>query len=422
MRIILFFILTLLIGLTHSFSPAIATSTTTKSLGVGQMQTDTVIYNSITSLSTSAPAIGSAWFLSSMILSTYSNKAFLKYEPSSADDFSSRQKAMNGGPSVVIPSENETQTSYLSSILGKLSRPQLLTLYRFLGSSLMGIFLHVNLGGWSERLKLTLHYTHDFALPAIFLFIANHCNGIALDKIGISLTYTSKCIIPLATVLITVLIEGLGALPSVYALLTLIRKFLSFSTVLWSAASHVFNSIFLFRIAIATGVALASWKTPTFEKTGFTAAMLSSFSQAALNFTSKRALKKTGVSGLQAQGAMATVAFSLAIGMTAHTILRDRERKSSEKYVSEVSTCIIPPTWLTLLAISAYHLEYLLSFLFLKLVQPISFGTCDAIRRLGIIIAGRIMFGGEPFSKRNYLGMILAIFGAFSYSIASNLT
>jgi drug/metabolite transporter (DMT)-like permease len=260
----------------------------------------------------------------------------------------------------------------------------------------MGIFLHVNLGGWSERLKLTLHYTHDFALPAIFLFIANHCNGIALDKIGISLTYTSKCIIPLATVLITVLIEGLGALPSVYALLTL--------------------------IPIATGVALASWKTPTFEKTGFTAAMLSSFSQAALNFTSKRALKKTGVSGLQAQGAMATVAFSLAIGMTAHTILRDRERKSSEKYVSEVSTCIIPPTWLTLLAISAYHLEYLLSFLFLKLVQPISFGTCDAIRRLGIIIAGRIMFGGEPFSKRNYLGMILAIFGAFSYSIASNLT
>lgn len=174
-------------------------------------------------------------------------------------------------------------------------------------------------------------------------------------------------------------------------------------------------------IAIAAGVALASWKTPTFEKTGFVAAMVSSFSQAALNFTSKRALKKTGVSGLQAQGAMAAVAFSIAMGMTAQIMLKDRQSELSEKTLSKVNTSI-PPAWLTMLAISAYHLEYLLSFLFLKLVQPISFGTCDAIRRLGIIIAGRIMFGGEPFSARNYLGMSLAIIGALSYSIASNLT
>lgn len=222
MRIIVFLILHLLIGPTYSFSTAIAAII--PSTCVGPMQTDTVLYNSITSLSSSSTAIGSAWFLSSMILSTYSNKAFLKYEPTPKDDFSSREQAMKGGPPVVISSANEPQGSYISSILGKLSRPQLLTLYRFLGSSLMGVFLHVNLGGWSERLKLTLHYTRDFALPAIFLFVANHCNGIALDKIGISLTYTSKCIIPLATVLITVLFEGLGALPSLYALLTLIRK------------------------------------------------------------------------------------------------------------------------------------------------------------------------------------------------------
>jgi len=225
MRIIVFLILHLLIGRTHSFSTAIATTLT--STCVGPMQTDTVLHNSITSLSSSSTAIGSAWFLSSMILSTYANKAFLKYESTPADDFSSRQEAVKGGPPVVISSANESQGSYISSILRKLSRPQLLTLYRFLGSSLMGIFLHVNLGGWSERLKLTLHYSRDFALPAMFLFVANHCNGVALDKIGISLTYTSKCIIPLATVLITVFIEGLGALPSVYALLTLIRKFFS---------------------------------------------------------------------------------------------------------------------------------------------------------------------------------------------------
>jgi hypothetical protein len=53
------------------------------------------------------------------------------------------------------------------------------------------------------------------------------------------------------------------------------------------------------------------------------------------------------------------------------------------------------------------------------MVNPIGYGTCDAVRRLGIIVAGRKFFGGEPFSLINYGGISLALLGAMGYSIAS---
>ena len=46
-----------------------------------------------------------------------------------------------------------------------------------------------------------------------------------------------------------------------------------------------------------------------------------------------------------------------------------------------------PPCWLAGLAVVAYHLEYVLSFSFVGLVEPIAYGTCDALRRLLIIEA-----------------------------------
>jgi hypothetical protein len=109
----------------------------------------------------------------------------------------------------------------------------------------------------------------DFSLPAIFFFTTNYCNFIALDRIGISLAYTSKCLIRLITVIFTLLIDGVVALPPTLALLML--------------------------LPIASGVALASWKSPTFEKGGFLAAIASSTAQAALNVSSKLALIKIAI-------------------------------------------------------------------------------------------------------------------------------
>lgn len=45
-----------------------------------------------------------------------------------------------------------------------------------------------------------------------------------------------------------------------------------------------------------------------------------------------------------------------------------------------------PLLWLTAMAVTAYHVEYVLSFMFARLVQPI------------IIMTGRAFFGGPPLT------------------------
>jgi len=363
----------------------------------------------------SVALVGSGWMFSSIVFSTYYTTLFLKHDKGSSshkkNDFETRQLQIANGCSpgsspggkskkaMIAKTKNNAITKAINHILQSMSRPQLLTLYRFSGSLLMGIFLHPQVMQFGKRFTHTLHYSKEFSLAAIFLFVANYCNSIALDRIGISLTYTSKCLIPLITVLLTLVVDGVSALPSNLALLML--------------------------IPIACGVALASWNSPTFEKKGFLAAMASSTAQAALNVSSKRALIKTGISGLEAQRSMASVALSIAICMSVQSCLKARRKQSNANAKDSDSTKYegqgqdLPPFGLSLAATAAYHFEYVLAFIFLNMVQPISYGTCDAIRRLGIIIAGRAFFGGAPFSMLNYSGIGCALLGAMGYSIAS---
>lgn len=182
----------------------------------------------LTSAASNPLLVGGGWMFSTIIFSTYYTNVFLKYDGSKEEDrqgdFSDRQmKALlkNTSPLEV---GRTGRGNPLVGILGTISRPQLLTLYRFSGSLLLGIFAHPKILDWWTRIERTIQFSGEFALPALFLFMANYCNSIALDRIGISLTYTSKCIIPLITVLLTLLIDGLEAMPSIPALLTLIRK------------------------------------------------------------------------------------------------------------------------------------------------------------------------------------------------------
>jgi hypothetical protein len=213
--------------------------------------------------------------------------------------------------------------------------------------------------------------------------------SIALDRIGISLTYTSKCAIPLFTVLLTILVDGMGALPNALSLAAL--------------------------VPIAIGIAAASWNSPTFELWGFLAAVASTTAQSALNVTSKRAIAKAGVAGPTAQRSMAAVGFGITLAANLVQVLRH----SYDEKLAQLRDR--PPFWLTAMAVLAYHVEYTLSFTFVKLVQPITYGTCDAIRRLCIILAGRKFFGGGKMTKTNMAGIALALLGAMAYSIASTL-
>lgn len=303
-------------------------------------------------------AVGATWVISSALFTTYSTTKFLKY---------------------TAPSNVELQKSQKSS----LSRATQLTLYRFFGSLLLGLFAHPNLKV-VDRINETLHLLPRFSIPAIFLFVANYFNSVALKRLGISLTYTSKCAIPLITLVLTVILDGRESLPSTPALFSL--------------------------LPIAIGIAVASWDHPTFETKGFLAAFVSCSAQSVLNVTSKRAINNLGISGAVAQRAMVTV--GLAIASVVSILQLASQSQSKTELAMER-----PPTWLTAAAAIAYHVEYVLSFTFVKLVAPITYSTCDAIRRLSIIISGHFMFGGPPFTVLNILGIGLALSGAGAYSI-----
>ena len=321
--------------------------------------------------------VGGAWMLSSALFTTYSTTKYLKYQAVATT---------NNHHKLATTTTTPRRPAYLS----QLSRPTLLTLCRFGGSLLLGLVAHFDVR-ILERCLATAAAARHFAIPAFFLYVANYMNSVSLDRIGISLTYTSKCGIPLMTVLLTVLMGGWHELPNALALASL--------------------------IPIAVGIACASWNSPSFEPVGFAAAMTSTLAQSALNVSSKRAMRKTAVRGPEAQRAMVAVGLLLALVSTAvqtwrsHTTTRNGE--------SEVQRG--PPAWLGAAAVLAYHVEYVLSFMFVRLVQPITYGTCDAMRRLSIILTGQAMFGGPSFTHINIFGIALSLLGALSFSIASTM-
>ncbi|CAB9499494.1 Phosphoenolpyruvate/phosphate translocator 2, chloroplastic [Seminavis robusta] len=312
------------------------------------------------SLSSNVNLVGGLWFVSSALLTTYSTTSFLKYQHADSDSCK-----------IHVPNRLH------------LPRPQLLTLFRFGGSLLLGLLLHPDVHLIS-RIRATMATIPDFVLPAAFLTIANYANSIALNRIGISLTYTSKCAIPIFTVLLTYLLDGPTALPALPTLLSL--------------------------VPIAGGIALASWDSPVFEAKGFSFAMISSSAQTALNVCSKKALAKTGLSGAEGQRAM--VAVGLAITAVLFLLQKQPEHCVDDE--------IPPPSWLSLLAVTAYHLEYVLSFTFVRMVAPVAYGASDAVRRLAIIISGHYMFGHDRFTTVNVLGIATALVGAMAYAITSH--
>jgi drug/metabolite transporter (DMT)-like permease len=124
-------------------------------------------------------------------------------------------------------------------------------------------------------------------------------------------------------------------------------------------------------------------------------------------------MTRTGIAGPQAQRAMVAVGFAITcMFSTIQGVLQKPKQVALRQ--SE------PPAWLTSMAVIAYHVEYVLSFMFVNLISPITYGACDAMRRLLIILSGHLMFGGESFSPLNIAGIGLALLGALAYSITSS--
>lgn len=204
-----------------------------------------------------------------------------------------------------------------------------------------------------------------------------------------SLTYTTKCAIPLLTAMLSFLIDGPSSLPNMAALLSL--------------------------VPIAFGIAAASWKSPELDRLGLLAAITSATAQSALNVSSKRVMRATKISGPSAQRVMVAVGLMMTVAMM-FAEKRIAEGDNEERPMWEAA---LPPRWISFAAMTAYHLEYVLSFVFVGLTSPVTYGTCDAIRRLGIILSGRALFGGSPLSDANKFGIATALAGAAAYSMAT---
>lgn len=330
------------------------------------------------SLITSNPYfISGAWIVSSSILTTYFTTLFLKYPQYGANTISTlRKKASSGLPRYNdLPTDTAVVSRRTASAI--LDRPALLTLLRFGGSFVLGLVLRADLGRIPSLAQQTFGKMRYFLASAMFLFVANYCNSISLDRIGVPLTYTSKCAIPLFTMLFVLYLEGPQALPNVVALCSL--------------------------ALVAFGIAAASWNAPAFDILGFLAAIISTTAQAALNIESKRAMTGSNTSGVDAQRVMVAVAFIITLALSATKILTKflsewkQTPPESQRFgplpsadITPYSTnTVCPPFMLALFAVAAYHIEYSLSFMFVRLVSPLTYGTCDAIRRLIIIIAGK---------------------------------
>jgi hypothetical protein len=165
----------------------------------------------LTSMSGNPVLVGTLWFLSSSIFTTYTTMRFLRHGNTAnqklkkhdaidcyrnTSSFRIRKNAgkcnksslsMYGGISqtmTLIAPTNVAVTDTRESLLDKIPAASLLTMYRFAGSLLVGLFCfkahypQSMLSLFLQRCSTTIHYaTNDFLLPAIFLFLANILNA-----------------------------------------------------------------------------------------------------------------------------------------------------------------------------------------------------------------------------------------------------
>lgn len=293
--------------------------------------------------------LGAAWFLSSALLSTYANTAFLN----------------------------------------RFGDPAAHTLVRFAGSAIIGFASNAVA---KPRLTATQisSLALEFRLSALFLFLANGMNSVALQYSGITLNYVVKATIPFWTVLVTMFLGERYTL-----------------------------SIYLSLIPTVGGVVLASWSDSNFNLAGLAAALCSTIAQTLLNLFSKRAVQRSGVTGQQAQFIMASL--SACASLPLYVIFsKTSSGEDDGVFMSSASALMVrgdvAPLGMIALAALAYHSEYLLNFMYVARVSPLAFSVTDIARRVSIISAGALMFG-KPLSAMNMLGIVIALGGVLWYSI-----
>lgn len=304
--------------------------------------------------------VGSLWFLTSAFLSTWANTTFLK----------------------------------------TFQDPLLHTFIRFFGSALFGlIYLLLKR---EVKLNEVTEVVYNVSVPAVLLWFANYFNSISLNAAGITLTYVVKACIPVFTVIVC----SFGG-----------QKF----------PMVIYASL----LPICFGVALASGSDLDFSIYGLIAAFVSALAQTLMNITIKTVRSKTGYSGPKAFLGMTIVStFLTALVIWSSTLFLNKENASDVVQYPMSITILMNvnnellngnhyPLFLVVVSAVAYHLEYMLNFIFVGYVNSVMFSVSDIVRRIAIIVVGGIVFN-KVLTAQNWVGIVVALGGVLWYSYLDN--
>ncbi|GMI35696.1 hypothetical protein TrCOL_g9195 [Triparma columacea] len=352
----------------------------------------------VLSLPVQKTLVGCTWFVVSTFLTTVSTTTFLKY------------------PRDPLPSSLSTKlpNSPVAHLVNGTPAALLLTLWRFGFSQVASLLTFVFLDPFSSpsspsntvllsilkspiSLSLRLLYTLPHFLPAaLSLFLANLFNSYALSTSGISLTYVTKCSIPIFTLLLSPLL-----IPN--------------------TPFKVSTASALSLLPICLGIALTSYDSTNFRGDGFAFAIMSCVAQVCLNVFSKKAMMGLNVGGMEAFMNLTLAGFLLTtlkilfppLLFKTSSILLPSPPPLPKSYGSH------PPLKLSIFAAASYHVEYLLSFVLISLISPLTYAVSDAVRRLAVILVGKTCFpkSEDRFTRQNTAGMIMALIGAACYSL-----
>ncbi len=312
--------------------------------------------------------VGSLWFVTSALLSTWANTTFLK----------------------------------------TFQDPLLHTLIRFLGSAILGV-IYLLLTG-EVKISEILSVVRNVMVPAVLLWLANYSNSISLKMAGITLTYVVKACIPVFTVIICSL-SGQKFPAVIYASL----------------------------LPICLGVALASGSDLDFSLWGLIAAFVSALAQTLMNISIKSVRVKTGYTGPKAFMGMTIVCTAVTLLVVLGDFLRlNFGSEVVNTAASDAAVWILPqslvilrsvaqqlqeynawPLQLVLISSLAYHLEYILNFIFVGYVSTVTFSVSDIVRRISIILVGGVVFN-KVLTVTNWIGILVALSGVLWYSYLDN--
>mmetsp|Transcript_93844 Transcript_93844/g.265469 ORF Transcript_93844/g.265469 Transcript_93844/m.265469 type:complete len:327 (-) Transcript_93844:33-1013(-) len=275
-----------------------------------------------------------------------------------------------------------------TTFLTEFDSPLAHTVVRFACSALIGLLTTVLQSETPPSSEL-VRLMWGVRLPAALLLLANFLNSVALRQAGITLCYVCKSGIPVFTMCFMVL-QGQRFSPIMYISL----------------------------LPTVLGVALASASDSDFSLCGLVAALGSALAQTMLNITSKRRLQELRVTGRLGQFLMVSCCLVTALPLY---LLQPAEVLGTDGH-EIFSRAVHMPRAAAVLVLGgvAYHIEYMLNFMFMPFVSPLAFSITDIARRLTIIVAGAVFFH-KALTVLNVLGILLALGGVLWYSYLSTV-